>query len=353
LNATGVAGTVTATLANGASGAVFTGPASTASFVTGNGLGEIITTGTANDAIYVATGTTGSANLTGGLGNDTYSFDHTTVNSSQITDTSGTDTLVMLNATSTNITGLNSGASLVASGIEQVVVASTKVMSIVTGQVTGAVAFNGGAGAALAITQTTVGTTADPAITNLSSATAATFNYLSATGATTAGIAITGVTIVGGTGVDTITAFPGITNKITPGTGVDSITLGTGTDSVFQAASSSGVFAATGGANSISTATFDVIRGAAVGDIINIGNSGTVVTTLVTANTVATVTLTDQSVTVIRGNLTGSTFVGASDGTDSLIAYDTDAAGTTVFNGVVVVGLITGTLSNAGVLTLA
>jgi len=239
LNATGVAGTVTATLANGASGAVFTGPASTASFVIGNGLGEIITTGTANDSIYVATGTTGSANLTGGLGNDTYGFGHTTVNSSQITDTSGTDTLALNTGGASNIVGLNSGASLVASGIEQVVVHSTGVMTIATGQVTGAVAFNGVAGAALAITQNTVGTTAAPAVTSLASATFATFNYLDNAGTSTAGVAITSTTIIGTAGVDSIVGST-LADTITLGVGQDTVTSGGGADVINIATASAG-----------------------------------------------------------------------------------------------------------------
>jgi len=202
-------------------------------------LGEIITTGTANDSIYVATGTTGSANLTGGLGNDTYGFGHTTVNSSQITDTSGTDTLALNTGGASNIVGLNSGASLVASGIEQVVVHSTGVMTIATGQVTGAVAFNGVAGAALAITQNTVGTTAAPAVTSLASATFATFNYLDNAGTSTAGVAITSTTIIGTAGVDSIVGST-LADTITLGVGQDTVTSGGGADVINIATASAG-----------------------------------------------------------------------------------------------------------------
>jgi Ca2+-binding RTX toxin-like protein len=239
LNATGVAGIVTATLANGASGAVFTGPASTASYVIGNGLGEIITTGTANDAIYVATGTTGSANLTGGLGNDTYGFAHTTVNNSQITDTSGTDTLALITGGASNIAGLNSGASLVTSGIEQVVVVTSGVMSVATGQITGAVAYNtSAAGGVLAITQTTVGTTAAPAVLSLALATFPTFNYLDNAGTSTAGITLTGggTLLIGSTGVDSITGST-LADTITGGTGADTLAGGSAADQFVYAAS--------------------------------------------------------------------------------------------------------------------
>jgi hypothetical protein len=226
LNTSSIAGTVSATLANNGQGSAYTGPAAFASYITGTGMGDIITTGTANDAIWInaTTNTSGSSNLNAGLGNDTYRFLHTSVNSSQITDAGGTDTLALTGATS-DISGLNNGGSLVGAGIEQVVVTSGGVMSIATGQVTGAVAFNGVAGANLAITQTTVGTAAAPAITNISSATFSSINYLSNAGLTTAGTAVTGTVVLGGSGVDSITGST-LADAITGGGAADIMTGG-------------------------------------------------------------------------------------------------------------------------------
>jgi hypothetical protein len=226
LNTSSIAGTVSATLANNSQGSAYTGPSAFASNIIGTGMGDIITTGTANDTIYIeATGnTTGSSNLNAGLGNDTYNFLHTTVNSSQITDAGGTDSLLLSGATS-NISGLNNGGSLIGAGIEQVIVTSAGVMSIATGQVTGAVSFNGIAGASLAITQTTVGTAAAPAITNISSATFSSINYLSNAGLTTAGTAVTGTVVLGGSGVDSITGST-LADAITGGGAADIMTGG-------------------------------------------------------------------------------------------------------------------------------
>ncbi len=265
-----IAGTVSATLANNSQGSAYTGPSAFASYITGTGMGDIITTGSANDSIWIgATGnTSGSSNLNAGLGNDTYRFLHTSVNNSQITDAGGTDTLVLDGATS-NISGLNNGGSLLSAGIENVAVTSAGVMSIATGQVTGAVNFNGIGGAALAITQTTVGTAAAPAITNLASATFTANSYLSASAVSTAGTAVTGVTALGGSGVDSITGSSladaidgkgGADIINISGGGVDTITLG-------QDESTPGTIGDTN--KSITVANSDIVTLSA-GDKINI-----------------------------------------------------------------------------------
>jgi len=229
LTTSGVTGTVTATLANGTSPVAFTGGAGS-SFVTGSGLNDSITTGIGNDAIYIPAGAgTQAVNVTGGLGNDTYSFAQTNLNGTFITDTGGTDTLAMTGASS-NISTLNGGVSLVASGIEQVLVASGGVMSIATGQVTGAVNYNTvAAGGSLAVTQTTVGVTGATAVTNLSGATFTSFNYLSSAGVSTAGVAVTSTLITGASGLDVITGPNTGTNVIIGGAGADTLTGGTGT----------------------------------------------------------------------------------------------------------------------------
>jgi len=344
VTATGVVGTFQGSFAAGGTGSVFNGSATQATFFAGTtGGNDLITTGSANDSITLGTG---NSNATGGLGNDTYIFGGTTSGNTIINDAGGTDTFVFNNAAGGAASTINSGATFAAMTVERLMVTSGQAITVASGQV-GAQNINGIGGATVGLTLATAGGTL-----NASTLTFTQSNGISATNGVITGVVPTTVALTGSANADTITAAPGVANTITSGAGADAITLGTGTDTVVQAGGSSGVFAQQG-ANTISSSTFDVIRGAAAGDIINIGNAGIVVTTLVTSNTLAIVTLTNQSVTVVRGNLTGTTFVGDANGTDSLIAYDTDAAGTTVFNAVVVVGLITGTLSATGVLTLA
>jgi Ca2+-binding RTX toxin-like protein len=112
-------------------------------------------------------------------------------------------------------------------------------MSIATGQVTGALAFNTvAAGGVLAITQTTVGTAAAPAVLSLASATFPTFNYLGNTGTSTAGITLTagGTLLIGSTGVDSITGST-LADTITGGTGADTLAGGGAADQFVYAAS--------------------------------------------------------------------------------------------------------------------
>ena len=280
LIASSIPGTVSATLANAGQGSAYTGPSAFASLIIGTGMGDIITTGSANDVIYIGdtTNTTGSSNLNGGLGNDTYRFLHTTINNSQITDANGTDSLLLDGATS-NISGLNNGGSLVGAGIEQVIVTSGGAMSIATGQVTGAVAFNGIAGASLAITQTTVGTASSPAITNISSATYASISYLSSTGGTTAGTAVTGTVIVGGSGVDSIVGGT-LADVITGSAGSDVMTGNGGADTFAFATGSSG--------GAPSDTVFDTITDfTTASDIIDHGSSITLVATTASSSGVA------------------------------------------------------------------
>jgi hypothetical protein len=334
-------------------------------------MGDIITTGTANDSIWInaTTNTSGSSNLNAGLGNDTYRFLHTSVNSSQITDAGGTDTLALTGATS-DISGLNNGGSLIGAGIEQVVVTSGGVMSIATGQVTGAVAFNGVAGANLAITQTTAGTTAAPAVTNIASATFAAINYLSATGATTAGTAVTAVTIVGGSGVDAITGSATLATTYDPAAGADAITLGvnSATDLIVIRAADSGAVTATVGAIAsgtainaaevFSTSAMDIINGFVAGDTIQLRTTGTTALTTTTANTAIVVNggtfggSTSGDVALIRGTYSAAnnTFTAAAGGTSSALIWDdngTTAAGS--YKAVILVGYVdAGTTDTVG-----
>ena len=290
LNATGVAGTVTATLANGASGAVFTGPASTASFVTGSGMGDLITTGTANDAIYIGTGggTTGSANLTGGLGNDTYSFSGATSNNAQITDTSGTDSLVLTGATA-NISGINGGVTLATMGIDRLVVAGGSTVTVAGGQITGTLPVNLVAGTtAVNFTLGTAG------VLDLSSLVLTSgLSYLDSTGTATTGVAgvVTGALSTGTANADSITGTSG-TDAITGGGGADVLVGGAGTNT-YNFASAANLAAAT-------------VTGGAGTDIIAI-SADTI--TLIDTNFTATHTLLEQL--TLGGGITATTLAAA------------------------------------------
>jgi hypothetical protein len=160
--------------------------------------------------------------------------------------------------------------------------------------------------------------------------------------------------VVTGSSADVITLGTGA-NTITAGAGADAVTFGThaGVDTIIQAATgNSGAFA-TPGANSIATASFDVVSGMHAGDVINLsamytGNGLTAATTgdLSTASATVATTLvglgtTDNAVYLVRGtyDATAHTFVGSSAGHDTLLVYDGNAAAaTTAQEAVVLVG---------------
>jgi len=176
--------------------------------------------------------------------------------------------------------------------------------------------------------------------------------------------------IVGGAGADVISAGAG-NDTIIGGAGVDSLTVGAGTDTVRLGGDDTGGFTSPT-ANTISTATFDVISGLAAGDVLNFSDytatSADAITagalqsdSEATATTVASLTLLDNSTIAIRGTYTASTntFVGATDGTATLFVYDSAEATTTV-TPVAVVLVGTGALAfsyantnTAGVITIS
>jgi hypothetical protein len=176
--------------------------------------------------------------------------------------------------------------------------------------------------------------------------------------------------IVGGAGADVISAGAG-NDTIIGGAGVDSLTVGAGTDTVRLGGDDTGAFTSPT-ANTISTATFDVISGLAAGDVLNFSDytatSADAITagalqsdSEATATTVVSQTLLDNSTIAIRGTYTASTntFVGATDGTATLFVYDSAEATTTV-TAVAVVLVGTGALAfsyantnTAGVITIS
>jgi hypothetical protein len=224
LNTTGVLGSLTATFnVLSLGGSSFTGSTTQASFVTGTGFADVITTGSGNDAIYVAAGgdAANSAILTGGLGNDTYSLLSITSGGTQITDTGGTDTLVLTGA-GANISGMNNGATLTTMGIDQLIVTGGTTVTVAGGQITGTLPVS-------LVTGTTAVnfTLGTPGVLDLSSLNLAnTPAYLTAAGAAaTAGTVgvVTGAVSTGSTGADSITGTTGA-DTIIGGTGIDVLT---------------------------------------------------------------------------------------------------------------------------------
>jgi hypothetical protein len=166
-------------------------------------------------------------NLTGGLGNDTYSLATTTLAGSAITDTGGTDTLVFTGATSNTLT-LNAGATFAAIGIDQIV-AAAGVNTVAPGQI-GAQTINMVAGG----TGTPTFTLGAAGALNLSTATftaipTATLPLTAAGAATAATVAVTALTLNGTATADTITGSA-LADNITGGGGLDVLTGNAGND---------------------------------------------------------------------------------------------------------------------------
>jgi hypothetical protein len=225
INTTGVAGTLTAAFTAGIASAVFTGSTSTASYITGTSNNDIITTGSAADAIYVPAGGTGVVNLTGGLGNDTYSLANTTQAGASITDTGGTTDTLILAGTASNTATMNAGATFAAIGIDQIITNAAVVNTVAPGQI-GAQAINAQAGGATVPTFTLASSGALNVSGVTTTAIAAANLPLLATGLpVTQTLALTGFTLNGFTGADTITsgALPATINALG---GIDAITLG-------------------------------------------------------------------------------------------------------------------------------
>ena len=309
LTTTGVAGTLGATLStNLVGGATFTGNTTQASFITGTGFADIITTGSGNDAIYEAAGSTvSSANLNGGLGNDTYSLASTNSAGTVITDVGGTDTLVLTGATA-NISGMNNGGTLASMGIDQLIVTGGSTVTVAGGQITGTLPVSLVAGTTAV--NFTLGT---PGVLNLSSLVLTnTPAYLTAAGAAatpgTAGV-VTGALSTGSSGADSITGTTG-TDTITGGGGADVLVGGTGTNT-YNFASAANLAAAT-------------VTGGAGTDIIAITGDAV---TLVDANFTATHTLLEQ---LTLGTGTTSTTLGTAANAAGIATINTGTGITTI-----------------------
>jgi len=235
LNTTGVLGSLTAAFnVLSLGGSSFTGSTTQASFVTGTGFADVITTGSGNDAIYEPAGgnAANAAILNGGLGNDTYSLLSTTSGGTLITDTGGTDTLVLTGATA-NISGMNNGASLTTIGIDVLVTNGAGAVTVGTNQI-GAQTINTITGSA---PSTPAFTLAATGVLSVASATltAAAVGALNADGtAITQTLAPIGFILTGSTAADTITGSA-LGDSISVVAGSGAYNAASGNDTYFAA----------------------------------------------------------------------------------------------------------------------
>jgi len=371
LTTTGVAGSLTATLnANLVAGATFTGNTTQPSYITTSGNADIITTGSANDAIYVpATSTTASWRLDGGLGNDTYSLATTDSAGSVITDAGGVDVLVLTGTSSAhNIAGMNNGGTLATMGIDQIFYTGTNVTTVASNQL-GAQAINAvnGSTSIPTFTLSTAGGTMN--VSSLVVTQIAAGSYLSAAGVATtgAGVAVTGFTlngsavadsIVGSALPDTISGLVGA-DTIVGGAGADTISGGAGRDVISVTASLSTTASTdidvislvfgdtetyTSAATTVSVTTADVYYGLSQSDVIFLSSSGTMTYTALTATAVAnsfisTVVYTAAATAVAENSgffgrgtydATNGSFTWNASGNDTLFAYDSTSANSSI-----------------------
>jgi hypothetical protein len=155
-------------------------------------------------------------------------------------------------------------------------------------------------------------------------------------------------TLTGSASVDNITGGAANDN-ITGAASADIISVSTGTDTINLAGTHTGAWTQPG-TNTMSTVGFDVITGLAASDIIIFSDYGTASSDTgandlldsnaeATSNDLSTATLAANAITAVRGTLTGSTFVGAGAGADTLLIYDSnDLIATTTAVAVVIVG---------------
>jgi hypothetical protein len=308
INTTGVAGTLTAAFTAGIASAVFTGSTTTASFITGTSNNDLITTGSAADAIYVPANGTGVVNLTGGLGNDTYSLANTTQAGASITDTGGTDTLILA-GTASNTATMNNGATFAAIGIDQINTNGTAINTVAPGQI-GAQTINAIAaqGTVPVFTLATAGALNVSGVTT--TAIAAANLPLSAAGLAVAQtLALTGFTLNGSTGADTITGSA-LADNITGGGGADVLVGGNGTNT-FNFASAANLQAAT------------VTGGTGTDTITITGDAVTLVDTNFTATHTSVETLT-------LGTGTTATTLGTAANTAGITTINTGTGITTI-----------------------
>jgi S-layer protein len=241
-----------------------------------------------------------------------------------------------------------------------------------------------------------VTTAADVATTFVGGATNTTVNLSSVTTSTNANSITTGAgndTITGGAGVDTIVTGAG-NNTVNAGAGADVITGGAGNDTINGGAGADTIVGGggddviTGGAGadvitlsgktstvtiaavgetgtnnatltqtSLITTGFDVVKGAAAGDKIDLS---AVFATAATGDlTIGSSTFqgTASKVVVTYGtyDAAAGTFTFAANGADSVVTYDNDGTGAgTTFESIVLVGyhVASGSTAAAGVITL-
>lgn len=308
--------------------------------------GNVFNAATFTGALTFVDGTTTAIAqaVTGGLGNDTFTFagangataNLTTVDT--INGGAGTDTI---NAVATaaaafdNVTNVETvvltGAASAITTVQGFVTAGNTV-TINAAAATGGLTFNG--------TAETDG------------------GRFSVTGSSTIANALTGGfsvdTLVGGAGNDTITG----------GVGADIINVGTGTDRIVISAigQTTSLAAAsqatiTNGTTSLSSSA-DVITGLGAADIIDLSalTANAFSGAIVTANQ-ATITDNTGDIGLVRGNFNAVTgiFTASLTGADSAVVYD--ANGTTAGGNVEAIILVgftgTATTTNDGVITLA
>lgn len=253
--------------------------------------------------------------------------------------------VTLVDASALSVTGL--GAGLVANSGLTWTSGPLAAAGVVKGSATGGDVINASAATA-AMTITTY------AGTNSITGSATAINTL--TGGTGAD------TIVGGALADVIVGGGGA-NVITGGAGADLITLSGGKNTIVQAAAgNSGANTATNTQVSILATNFDVVRGAAAGDKIDLtafangtglGGKYSVTELVVAGTNFAPV---DNKVVFVPGNYDAATkvFTYAANGLDTAVTYDTGATTTVAAETIILVGYSAGaaTTATAGVITL-
>lgn len=338
--------TITVTLAAGAATTVFGGVGINDA---ADGADTIVT-GASNDLIYGNGGndtiSAGAGNNTvfGGAGNDLFIANDATTRTTEAAQTTliadytaGQDTLLLQSGVLGTATSVNATSSAIAfSGATQNTLAVTGTLSAANSTVfTGRIDNGATAGA--------VDTTDGLVLVNTST-----------TGTTLTGSANSDF-IFGNTGADSIVAGAG-DDVIRGGAGRDLIDVGAGTDRVIQGLGDSGTFTLPA-ANTISTATFDIVSNAANGDLIDLTDANRTLVAGTTNVSAAANEVANNEYVFVRGNYDAAaqTFVGAADGASTLLVYDADAGAGVAREAIVLVGFVgqTGGDDANGVITLA
>jgi len=356
LTTTGVAGSLTATLANGGNGVAFNGGNGVNAITGGNGA-DSITTGSAADTVTLTGG--GNDVVSSGGGNDVITTSGATAGGTIIVDGgSGTDTLVFNSAQATTVSSM--------SGVEQIVLTAgnTAANAVIPGSaVSSSLAINVSAAGAGNVNLTVAMDTTSVNVTQIVTGTA--FTYGALTGLTLG--AGSTYTITGTAAGDAITAGA-FAATVTPGAGADTVTLGSAnavadrvivlnadTGSVLgsgTASASNLVFgSALNAAQAFSTAALDKISNFGVGDTIQLYSTGTTASTFATAIVRNAGTFVDATgqLGLITGTYdsTAQTFTASTTGTSSALIYDTDGtSGAGTLNAVILVGYVDSTTND-------